>query len=104
MNKRQSIKGKGAEIFTGGETTPAHQLTSKPVKSQTGKTGKPVKATFYLTRNAVNEIEDVWMDIRRADRKLGISKSDIVSSVLEKTLGDLKNEPKDKLIGFFKSG
>jgi hypothetical protein len=72
------------------------------VKSQTGKTGKPVKATFYLTRNAVHEIEDVWLDLRRTDRKLGISKSDIVSKVLEKTISELKKEPKDRLIGFFK--
>jgi hypothetical protein len=62
-----------------------------------------VKATFYLTRNAVNEIEDVWLDLRRSDRKLRISKSDIVSRALKTTLGQLKTGLNDKLIGFFKA-
>jgi hypothetical protein len=41
------------------------------------------------------------MDLRETDRKLGISKSDIVSKALEKTLGELKKEPKDKVFEFF---
>ncbi|MCJ7783834.1 MAG: hypothetical protein MUP41_07855 [Desulfobacterales bacterium] len=103
MTKRQSLKGKGADIFTSGaEVIPSHQPTITPAKRPAGKMGRPVKSTFYLSKNAADKLEDVWVDLRRANRKLGISKSDIVSKALEKTLEQLKKEPKDKIVGFFK--
>lgn len=80
---------------------PACQLTSKLGMSRKPH-GQIGKGTFYLSREAVNDIEDIWMGLRSADRRLGISKSDIVSRVVEKTLWDLKKEPEDKLVRFFK--
>ena len=94
--KRPTIKGKGADIFlgndpedstTGKDSIPARQHTSTPSNQPTQK---PVqgKATFYLPSPLLEKLDEVWLTLRRKNRKL--KKSDIVRNALEKELATHK--------------
>ena len=48
------------------------------------------RATFYLPPALVESLDDVWLDLRRTNRKL--RKSDIVRIALEQTLQEYQNE------------
>jgi hypothetical protein len=124
--RRQPIKGRGAEIFL-ERNAEENQQTGIPVEQDTSKlanrfTGKPddhptsqpsqrldekpaelVKATFYLTPEAIDDLDDFWFQLRRKTRRrLRVSKSQIVSHVLEKAIRNLKDEPPEKLVELFK--
>jgi len=96
MSKRTSLKGKGIDIFTNPEetkvrhtTTPAHQHTSKPA----------TKATFYLTEQVIDGLDEIWMKVRRREKDgQKISKSSIVTRVLDKAIKDLRNKPVEDII------
>lgn len=52
-----------------------------------------IKATFYLTKDAVNNLEDAWLHLRRtsdATERGAITKSLIVRLALEIALDDVK--------------
>ena len=91
----------------------ANHNTGKTLRQQDGKTagrqnGKivsrqysapqaeadKVKATFYLAADAVEGLEDAWLQLRRqargASRKRAISKSEIVEMALQIMLEDLE--------------
>lgn len=46
------------------------------------------KATFNLSKSVLNDLEDVWMEIRKLRRDKKISKTDIVELSLEESLKD----------------
>lgn len=79
MAKRQSIKGRGADIFLGRDAgkpdTPAQQRDSIPLQQNT------IKATFYLPKSLLDSIEDLWLDERR--KRKGLKKSHVVQELLE---------------------
>ena len=58
-----------------------------PLDLQTTLQGR---ATFYLPPSLVENLDDVWLDLRRTNRKL--RKSDIVRIALEQTLQEYQNE------------
>lgn len=99
------------------DSKPVRKSTSKPVRKSTGKTvskptSKPVsqkkpeaqepaekvKATYYLDAEAVEALEEGWMELRRlADKKDRgrISKSLIVELSLQLALEDLEKRGAD---------
>ena len=64
------------------------KVQQKPVEDST------IKATFYLTKDTVNDLEDAWMQLRRlADGSRGaITKSLIVRLALEIALEDMTSK------------
>lgn len=105
--KRPAIKGRGAEIFLASTpekeenqptTTPDNHTTVIPDESE-----ELVKATFYLAPEVVEDLDDFWFHLRKKTRRRArISKSQIVSHALGQTIRDLKDEPPEKVIEFFK--
>lgn len=95
MTKRPSLKGKGADIFAPGESSPKERRSPRrrqtPVKQFAGKMAKHStselqkssidKATFYLPADLLDRLDRIWMEQRRKNRK--IRKSDIVKEALE---------------------
>ncbi len=95
MTKRPSLRGKGADIFAPGESspkearasrrrrTPVKQSAGTMVKHSTSEVQKPLidKATFYLPADLLDRLDRIWMEQRRKNRK--IRKSDIVKEALE---------------------
>ena len=95
MTKRPSLKGKGADIFAPGASspkgtrspqrrrTPVTQFDGTMAKHSTSELQKPVidKATFYLPADLLDRLDRIWMEQRRKNRK--IRKSDIVKEALE---------------------
>jgi hypothetical protein len=95
MTKRPSLKGKGADIFAPGESspkatrsprrrrTPVKPFAGTMVKHSTSEVQKPLidKATFYLPADLLDRLDRSWMEQRRKNRK--IRKSDIVKEALE---------------------
>jgi len=120
--KRPSLKGKGAQIFLGGEddaqdessssqknvsevaskvkarksmskneldADPAQDIaeTPKAVIAKPSNDGSPEKiekdkATFYLPLDVLEDLEELWHDVRRLTHKK-IKKSEIVSIALQ---------------------
>lgn len=90
--KRPSLRGKGAEIFLGEQSTEstkrvsevADKVQAKQLEQaepkRTEKTEKE-KATFYLPVDVLQDLESVWHDVRRLTHRK-IKKSDIVSIAL----------------------
>lgn len=85
----------------------------KTVKQQDGKTVnsqdnlsqtdvEKIKATFYLAPEAVEGLEDAWLQLRRqargVSRKRAISKSEIVEIALQMMLEDLDAHGKSSQI------
>jgi hypothetical protein len=75
-------------------------VKSSPLRPKTpSKNGLPkavedntIKATFYLTQDTVNGLEDAWLQLRRtaeAAQRGGITKSLIVRLALEMALEDI---------------
>ena len=62
------------------------KTTPKPVEDST------IKATFYLTKDTVNDLEDAWLQLRRtseAGQRGAITKSLIVRLALEIALEEI---------------
>jgi len=72
--RRPSIKGKGADFF----------FESAP------QTSAQVKVTFYLPKELVDKLDEVWLDLRRTYKKL--RKSDIARIALEEILSDYEGK------------
>ena len=80
-NKRSSIKGKGADIYLGGDNQA--QQASRPMKPIDGVRRK---ATFYIPPALLDRLDDAWLDLRRLDRS--VKKSSLVTAALEAALAD----------------
>jgi len=98
MSKRTSLKGKGKDIFFPEE---AEQQDSTPSHQHTGNTEQLIKSTFYLEAGAVERLEKFWLNLRLKAKGKKISKSQIVSQALIKTIEDLDGQPLEKVLGYF---
>jgi hypothetical protein len=98
--KRPSLRGKGAEIFLGGDSTESTKSVSEVVERvQIKKAEKPAapivektekeKATFYLPVDVLEDLENVWHDVRKVTHRK-IKKSDIVSIALAQVALEFK--------------
>jgi len=88
MAKRTRIKGKGAAIFLGGGEPRAPQPAAKA--SAPTKTDAVGKATFYLPRYLLEELEDTWLSLRKTYKDKRVAKSEIVRIALENVIDDWK--------------
>ena len=79
MNKRSSLKGKGAGIYLDSE-----ESAQEPPLAKRGSATRK-KATFYVSSDLLDQLDDAWLDLRRIDR--GVKKSDVVTVALEAALG-----------------
>ncbi len=73
-----------------------HQPARKPAKQKAPpppEAEEKVKATFYLSQEAVDALEDAWLQLRRlsSDRS-SVSKSAIVEAALEIALEELAKQ------------
>lgn len=75
-NKRPTIKGKGADFFF-----------------EQKKSTEQGKATFYFSRDLIDKIDDVWVDLRKTYRKL--RKSDIARIAIEDLVRDYADKQQD---------
>ena len=81
------------------------QESNKPIKPVSNKAIKPAsniavsissnkiskeKATFNLSKQLLQELEDAWIKIRKARGDKKVSKTDIVEFSLSQTLADFK--------------
>lgn len=79
MTKRPTLKGKGADIFLGGEKdTPEKHHTDVPAQQYADK------ATFYLPADLLDRLDALWLTMRRSNRRL--RKSNLVKDFIEKGL------------------
>ena len=90
-NKRSSIKGKGADIYLGGDGR-----AEQPSHSTKGTSDVRHKATFYIPPSLLDQLDDAWLDLRRIDR--GIKKSNMVSAALEAALTDYAAKQEKSLL------
>ena len=81
MTKRPTIKGKGADFFL------EHQQI-KPTEQR--------KATFHIPEALIDNLDSVWLDLRRTHRKL--KKSDIARVALEQLLRDYEEKHQDSML------
>jgi hypothetical protein len=80
--RRPTLKGRGADVFFSSEKSqPASNYNSATVYQHTSIYPK---ATYYLPQDLQQRLDDVWMERRRANRKL--TKSEIVRQALESYL------------------
>lgn len=102
--KRTSLKGRGAEIFLSGGTKPKEEdYASIPLHPHTNIPAQQLtKATFYLNTTVVDDLENLWVKLRKASKDKKISKSQIVSQVLGKTILELSSQPEDEIIKFLR--
>ncbi|MCL4502369.1 MAG: hypothetical protein M1438_11045 [Deltaproteobacteria bacterium] len=85
MAKRPSLKGRGADIFLGEEAgVKAGQNAGMPAGQQAEK------ATFYLPAELLVRLDNLWMSLRKSDRKL--KKSHLVSELLDKGIREMESE------------
>jgi len=88
MAKRPSLKGRGADIFLGEEAgVKAGQNAGIPADQQAEK------ATFYLPAELLTRLDNLWMNLRRSNRKL--KKSHLVSELLDKGIREMETEITD---------
>lgn len=97
MSKRVSLKGKGADIYTNPEE-PKDQQASIPSLQHTSVTIPLTKATFYLPSDEVEALDNFWMSLRKKSKNKKISKSLIVSQLINKAFHDLRGESEDKIL------
>lgn len=97
MAKRKRIKGKGASIFLGDE--PASQQANKTSKQHNGKTVNTGKATFYLPEDLIDNLDDLWLTLRKKYKDKKVTKSEITQIALEEMLKDWETkEDNSKLV------
>lgn len=91
---------------------PERQNTIKTVKQQTRKPasqktseeeapGQKIKATYYISEQAVEKLEDGWIQLRRLlpkEKRTSVSKSSIVEIALEIALADLEKKKESSLL------
>ena len=86
MGKRPTLKGKGADIF----------FSEQPKRPKKGTVTGKEKATFYLPPPLLANLDDVWLKLRKNNRKT--RKSDIVKAALEFFLKDLGKGSKHSML------
>lgn len=86
MAKRKRVKGKGASILLGDE--PAPQQANKTAKQHNGKTVNTGKATFYLPEDLIDNLDDVWLTLRKRYKGKKVTKSEIAQIAIEEMLKD----------------
>jgi hypothetical protein len=89
---------------------PADQHTIKPAKKRadpkpapkkTEAPGEKIKATFYISSDISDRLEEGWIQLRGLtpkDQRGDISKSLIVEKALQEVLTDLEKRGKDSLL------
>jgi hypothetical protein len=104
MSKRPEtpdvIGEQGGDVLSDvlGAGAGAQPATSKPAKQHDSKTAerrdsKPVKATYYLSRDVLNALDSAQLQLRQqagAGRRGDVSKSAIVEAALRLALDDLE--------------
>ena len=100
-------KGLGKTVLfkatgTSHESAPETSSEPEPAKSSRGrpKLDKD-KATFYLSEDILDLLDEVWLDIRRMapkSRRKGINKSIIVEAALEVILGGFEKDKEASLL------
>jgi len=105
MTKRLSLRGRGKDVYLGGsEAAPVHRLdgttetqqTSVPSNQHDGTASRrpatlPVKTTFYISQQASEEIDDLWVSLRKRHGRDKLSKSEIATRLLEAGIKELKD-------------
>ena len=81
--KRKSLKGKGADIFL---TESQHD--SITAKHNNVVTSSSKKATFYLPKDLVEDLDLLYLALRKKYRGLKIKKSQIVKISLKNLFDD----------------
>ena len=106
--KRESMKGKGADIFLGDEAEEEEEVSDKVEKNNSDleenqnnisldEEVEKEKAGFYLQENITEALEFVWFKTRSITGKK-VSKSDIVNIALKKLIKDFKEDPEDNFL------
>lgn len=79
--------------------TSSSKKTRKPAKRAEAATEEveKQKATFYVAQSALDELEDVWIKLRRMTKgsKGSVSKSGIVEVALQTAIADFQSNGKD---------
>ena len=79
---------------------PARKRSAPPQK-QASEEATKVKATFYISSDVVDRLEDGWSELRRIspkEKRGEISKSFIVEAGLQEVLADLAKFNRDSLL------
>jgi hypothetical protein len=92
MNKRLSMKGKGADVFFG---EPETEKTTPPpeIKKEKAVRAKPVKVTLYFPPELASRLDQVWT--RRMLKDKSAQKSQVVIEALEPFLKAELDKPLD---------
>jgi hypothetical protein len=80
---------------------PARQKASTPPERKEEAPGQKVKATYYISEEAVEKLEDGWIQLRKLlpkEKRTSVSKSSIVEIALEMALADLEKKKKSSLL------
>jgi hypothetical protein len=83
MKKRPSIRGRGADIFFAHPGEP-HSSLDAPER-QPPRAEKRKLASFWLTPQLIEKLDDAWIERRKTERTL--QKSFIVEEALRAYLG-----------------
>ncbi len=83
--KRPTAKGKGADIFLGEEEAATAETAQDTVAKE--------KASFYFTLELLEELDQIWMQLRMRNRKL--TKSELVQAALEEMLREYQQRQED---------
>lgn len=81
--KRKSLKGKGADIFL---TESQHDSTT--AKHSDIAPSPSTKATFYLPKDLIEDLDLLYLNLRQEYRGLKIKKSQIVKISLKNLFDD----------------
>ncbi|PTD94917.1 hypothetical protein C9439_00030 [archaeon SCG-AAA382B04] len=109
--KRESMKGKGADIFLGDKAEGKEGKEESEDKEEEDNSDveenknsikldgevEKEKAGFYLQENITEELEYVWFKTRSITGKK-VSKSDIVNLALKKLIEEFHEDPEDNFL------
>lgn len=112
MTKRLSLRGRGKDVYLGSDpVAPVHRLdgttetpqTSVPSHQDDAPASRrpatlPIKTTFYISQQASEEIDDLWVSLRKRHGRDKLSKSEIATRLLEAGIKELKDLPPDQQI------
>jgi len=107
-DKRESMKGKGANIFLGDEAEEEEEMRDKEENNNRDieenknsvsldEEAEKEKAGFYLQKDLTEKLEFVWVKARPITGRK-VSKSDIVNLALKKLIEEFKEDPEDNFL------
>jgi len=108
-NKRTSIKGKGADIFLDEEENQPTSIkeennTITPEKKKAVTTANQIKVTYFINELTAENLEDIWLNLRRKFKNRKISKSKIVEIAVNSLIEDWeKNQETSSIETFLKN-